>query len=521
MTSCQDPPLDRRGRETDAGLWSAASEAGVVATAHYRATEAGRGILAAGGNAIDAAVAASLALAVVESAGSGIGGMAMMVVHLAEGGRTFTVEGPCRAPARATPAAVAASGRYRGHRAIAVPGYLAALDHVLERYGTQTVATVCEPAIRLAEEGARITPLQHQLLVGNQEILRRHSGGALFLDRQHRPPKVGTRFPQPALARTLRRLSTLGLRDFYEGETARALARDVADHGGFLAEADLAQLTAQEGQPLSAPLGGGTAHILGPPGGGISLAQLLYLHDSVARPVSLATPEGIVLVARMIRAVRQERRRTRLLVEARAPGRAAGTLSRSWARRLLSRLGETSHLSVMDCHGNAVALTQSLERSFGSAEACVELGFLLNGYLRAFKVQNRAHPYYLKPGAVARSNAAPTVVVRDGEAWVAIGSTGSERMVSGIFTTLLRLPTQTPFEAVRGPRLHATPDGEVLWEAGRFPPGCREALQEDGFSLVDLEDYSFRTGGLQLAVKEGGLLQAVADPRRDGGALGA
>jgi gamma-glutamyltranspeptidase/glutathione hydrolase len=172
----------------------------------------------------------------------------------------------------------------------------------------------------------------------------------------------------------------------------------------------------------------------------------------------------------------------------------------------------------MDSQGNAVAMTQSIERSFGSCEITPELGFLYNGFLRSFKVVNQRHPHYLRPGAPARSNAAPTLVLRQGKPWAALGSTGSERLASGIFQVLLRLGRQGPFEAVHAPRLHATPEELVLLEADRFPAACLEALERHGFSLERLEPYSFRMGGLQLVVREDEAFRGVGEPRRDGAA---
>jgi gamma-glutamyltranspeptidase/glutathione hydrolase len=182
--------------------------------------------------------------------------------------------------------------------------------------------------------------------------------------------------------------------------------------------------------------------------------------------------------------------------------------------------GETTHVSVMDGEGNIVSLTQSIERSFGAAVVTAGLGFIHNGYLRAFKVRNRRHPHYLRPGAPARSNAAPTIVFRDGRPWAALGSTGSERIGSGIFEVLLRLRRDRPFDAVHGPRLHATPQRHVLWEGERFPEGSREALLERGFTVESLGPYSFQVGGLQLATREGATFTGVAEPRRDGAAAG-
>ena len=522
-----DARLDRRNRRDDVDAWTATSRRGAVATAHYLATDVGTRVLRDGGNAIDAAVAASFALAVCESAGSGLGGMALAVVHLAAENRTFTIEGPCRAPRLATPEAVRQSHRYRGYRAIAVPGHVAAMERAHRRYGSKPLDDLMAGAIELAERGVPVAPLLHDAIEKNQEELATRSGGALFLDAAGHALPAGSLLRQPALARTLTRLRDAGLRDFYEGAVAAEIAKDIETGGGFVRADDLAAMHAREAEPLHAPYRGATAHVLGPPGGGLSLAQLLFVLDELETWPDLADPADVVWIAKLIREVRRTRQRMRFVTEVDHPGGAGETLSTEWARDVLQHAlgtestdGETSHLSVMDAQGNAVSLTQSIERSFGSAEASPGLGFLYNGYLRGLKVQEELHPHFLRPGVAARSNAAPTIIVRDGQPWITIGSTGSERMVSGIFTTLLRLRGESPFRAVQGARLHATPSSVARCEIGRLPATTAAQLSAAGFEIEALDDYAFLTGGLQLVVRDGTSFTGVADPRRDGSADG-
>jgi gamma-glutamyltranspeptidase/glutathione hydrolase len=520
--------LHRDDVRSEARHWTASSGSGVIATAHFLATAIGARVLARGGNAVDAAVAASLALSVCESAGSGIGGMAMMIVHRAEERRTFAVEGPCRAPRLATPEAVRAAHRYRGHRAVAVPTMLAVLDHALARYGTLPFAELVEPAIELAERGFPFSPLQREVALQYEDGLRPRSGARFFLDDDGNVRQVGFRFKQPVLARTLRRLQAAGVRDFYQGEVAAGIDRDMRANDGFVRADDLAEAVAvRESEPVRAPCGDGEACTLGPPGGGLALAQLLLMSAALRERIDLDSDRGVVWLAELICQARSDRKRTSKRIAAHGLRGADDLLDPELAREAIERLaappdepGETTHLSVMDRFGNAVGLTQSLERSYGSCEAAAAFGFLYNGYLRAFKVRATNHPHFLRPGAVARSNAAPTIVMAGERPQIVLGSTGSERMVSGIFEVLLRLRTAEPFAAVHAPRLHSTPQRSVLWEAARFPAGSSEALERRGFVLEDLGPYSFKVGGLQLAMRQGDRLVAVADPRRDGAASG-
>jgi gamma-glutamyltranspeptidase len=239
------------------------------------------------------------------------------------------------------------------------------------------------------------------------------------------------------------------------------------------------------------------------------------------------SPPWVQAVAATIRRARTDRRLYRLRTGAEEPGEALELLGPERAGAAADQIiastggGETSHLIAVDAAGSLVSMTQSIERSFGAGVLAGDLGFLYNGYLRAFKLRNRKHPHYLRAGAPARSNAAPALLLRKGRPRATLGSTGSERMLSGMFQVLLRLRHQEPFDAVAAPRLHATPDGHVLWEAERFPPEAGPALLAAGFRLEELDAWSFKTGGLQLAVfDDDGSVTGVSEPRRDGSVAG-
>ncbi len=500
----------------------------MVVTAHYLATQAGVRMLEEGGNAVDAAVAASLALAVCEPAGSGLGGMAIMLLHDPVTGRVRAIPGPCRAPALATPEAVAGIDRYRGYGAAAVPTLVAVLRGALARYGSLPERAVLAPSIALAEEGYPRSTLQEALVAEFGENLRGPLRD-LFLDEAGRPHAAGSSLRQPALVATLRKLERRGLEDFHRGGLAREIAADMEAHGGFVRLSDLeAAADPRETEPIEGRFEGETVTTTGPPGGGLALLQMLQMLDAAgAADLDPDEPEWSVLIARIIRRARRDRRRYRLRTGAEELGEAAELLepgaNRDAVRMLtrdLGRSGETSHICTMDADGFAVSMTQSIERSFGAGVAAAKLGFLYNGYLRAFKVKNQRHPHYLVPGAPARSNAAPAMVLSGGRPRVVVGSTGSERGTSGILQVLARLPRQSPFEASHAPRLHCTPEGEVPLELDRFAPAARLALTEAGMQLAPLDPYSFTIGGLQLIVRDGDGLTGVSEPRRDGAAAG-
>lgn len=517
---------DRLDRREDPVAWSAQADGGMVATAHYRATEAAVGVLAEGGNAVDAAVAASFALGVAEPAGSGLGGMAMMMIHLAAEERTLLLDGPCRAPRSATPEAVAAAPRKYGYKAVALPTQPAVAGYALRLFGTRGLAEVLAPAIALAEEGVMVTPMMAHHTQEYLNAIRRGGCGRFLLTDQGEAPVAGSLLRQPILARTLRHLAHAGVEDFYQGEIGSLIAADMAANGGFISREDLEEIPwPRELEPVSGRFGEWTVHTLPPPGGGVTLLEMLHLFEELANErFDPDSPEGALLFAAVIRRAREDRRRFRLGHHLGVPMRKLATpgYAREVAKSLKEQLsgGETSHLCVMDRWGNIVSMTQSIERSFGSKEAGAELGFLYNGYMKGFKIESKNHPHYLRPGAVARSNAAPTIALSSTGAKLAIGSTGSERMLSGIFQVMARMRSQSPFEAVAAPRLHCTPEGEVMLEAARFSLEAYSALERAGYRRTALDPWSFAMGGLQLSLFEDGHYRGVAEPRRDGAALG-
>lgn len=522
--------FDRRDFRETASHWHGRSVHGMVCAAHYRAAQAGAEALRRGGNAVDGAAAASLALAVVEPAASGLGGMALMLVYEAKNDRVFLIEGPCRAPVAATPEAVSQLHRKEGYGAVAVPTYAAVIDYALRHYGTMSWAQAAEGAISLAEDGYQLTPFQHSLQNTYRKALLRGNAGRMFLNEQGFPPEVGTVMRNPALGRTLRRLAEGGAGEFYQGQVARRIVEDMASRGGFVTAEDFKTIPEPtESEPLRGTYRDWNIYTNAPPGGGFVILEMFNLLEASTTPDwDPDQPNGAALLAEIIRRARQDRIRQRLKLTRKWTFGEADILSKSYAQeqadQILQRLsgtGETTHLNVIDRQGNIVALTQSIERSFGAKVATEDLGFLYNGFLSGFKLINKRHPHYLQPGAVARSNACPTFVRRANGEFYTIGSSGSERAASGVFQVLLRLQKQGAFEAVQAPRLHCTPDNVVICEAERFDREVLEYLSRLGFQITPFgESWAFSAGGLHLAGRDASGSWGVADPRRDGWATG-
>lgn len=514
----------------------AASPGGMVAAAHYLATQAGAEMLAEGGNAIDAAVAAALALGVCEPAASGLGGQTMMLIHTAQPRRTFALDGSSRAPNRASPdrfgkgvdARVAAK-RYTTHTATTVPSTPAVLNYALERYGTLKWSRVIKPAIRLADEGFPVSELQNSLAHRELKKLRKGTAAPLFLKEGRRPYPVGAIFKQPALAETLSRLGKRGLREFYRGETAKKIHDDMQAHGGLLQLDDLAQIPRPiERRPVSCRFRGLRVLTFPPPGAGRTLVEMLHILEHVPdRFCDPDTPKGAVILAEVIRRAFLDRHDRPFdpnyywqVEDKRMLSEDYAKLIAGQIRRRIKTAGDTTHLSVMDRFGNVVALTQSIERVFGSFAAAPELGFLYNNYMSAFEYEDITHPYYLRPNAVPWASVAPTIAFRGRRPWLAIGSPGSERIVSSIMQVLLRLEKQTPFDAVSAPRLHCNLEGRVSLEVSRMRSDIPRMLERCGFTIDERDPYSFYLGCVQLVMRERKTFIGVADPRRDGSASG-
>lgn len=534
------------------------SSNGMVSTAHYEATRAGVRILSEGGNAVDAAVASAFALGVCEPAASGLGGQTMMMIHVAEPRQTIALDGSSRAPNRATPELFQEkAGRLRGHTATTVPSTPATLAYALEKFGTMPLAQVLAPSIELAESGYRISRLQNSLTQRELKHLQAGTAAPLFLKNGKRPLAVRAEFRQPALANTFRRLAESGIEDFYQGKTADLIHEDMAANGGLLQRDDLAQIPwPVERRPLSCRFNNLRVLTFPPAGAGRTLIEMLHVLEHIPEKYhDPETPRGAIVLSEVIRQAFLDRRDRpfdptyyqqvedrRMMSRKYAEKVAAGIMKRVRKKRPAADSsgeagrstqatgiqsspesemhGETTHLSVMDRNRNSVALTQSIERVYGSFAASPELGFLYNNYMSAFDYDDISHPYYLRPNAVPWASVAPTIVFRGPRPWLAIGSPGSQRITPAILQVLLRLRNHTPYDAVAAPRLFCSIGGEVSLEAARMRDDIPEALEKHGFSVRVRDPYSFFLGCVQLVMREKNTFIGVADLRRDGSAGG-
>ncbi len=516
----------------------------MVATAFPDATQAGVEMLQAGGNAIDAACASALALGACEPQASGIGGQTMMLVY--DRKSVAAIDGSSRAPSLAHVRALSEPDRSSGYRATTVPSTLATLDYVHRKWGKLPWAKIVEPAIRIATDGYAITDLQSRLQQRELEnFLAIPSGsGARYFLNNGKPYQAGDIFKQPELADCLRQIAAEGATTFYNGEMANRIDADMRANGGLLRSDDLAFIPyPMERQPLKGRFRGLRVYSMPLPGAGRTLLFTLNmlnhisakrLHkDAGRRAVILANVFRKALLERSDRPVEPnfypQTDQKHML-----SSRYAGARMRKIAARIDPKLpiletvdetrGETTHLSVMDKNGLAVSLTQSIERVYGSKAAADGLGFLYNNYMMDFDYSTPAHPFYLRPNAVPWATVAPTLLFHKNRIWMALGSPGSERIMSTLTQFLMHMLDEGKpmHEALHAPRLHCSLGGRIDLEADRFDASVIEALEKQGFRIKERETFAFYLGAVHAVLRktDGSGFQGAAEVRRDGTAAG-
>ncbi|RLJ71257.1 gamma-glutamyltranspeptidase/glutathione hydrolase [Hydrogenivirga caldilitoris] len=513
----------------------------MVSTAHPEATKAGVEMLRAGGNAVDAACAAALALSVCEPQASGIGGQTMMLIYT--GKKVIAIDGSSRAPSLAHVNAIYREDREVGYRATTVPSTLAVLGYVHRKYGSLPWSLICEHAIRVAYEGYPITELQHRLQLRELENFKKvesFSGGRYFL-KDGKPYKPGDIFKQPDLGKLLEDIAANGFEYFYQGKPAKVIDADMRENGGLLRYDDLALIPLPiERKPVVGSFRGLKVVSMPPPGAGRPLIYALHMFDSV--PPDELHREKIPKVHLLIEVIREAIREWTgrpydpNLYPQLSPRRM---LSKEYARKVVKKImssieihlpihetydefkGETTHLSVMDSKGMVVSLTQSIERVYGSKAAAEGLGFLYNNYLMDYEYEKVDHPYYLRPNSIPWASVAPTIVFLGDKPWLVMGSPGSERIFSVLTQFLINIVDvgMSIDKAVGEKRIHSSLGGLVSVEEDGFDEEVLSYLKREGYR-VRIKD-SFFFGSIQAILKtRRGTFQGVADPRRDGTAEG-
>ncbi|RTZ73883.1 MAG: gamma-glutamyltransferase [Gammaproteobacteria bacterium] len=531
-------------------LWSLASArtppAAAVASAHPAATEAGMEILRAGGNAFDAAVAVSAALAVVEPYSSGLGGGGFWLLHRASDGRQVMIDGRERAPLAAQremyldeKGEVVPGLSIDGPLAAGIPGEPAALAHIARRYGRLPLARSLAPAIRLAREGFEVDAHYRRMARFRLGVLRRHaSTRGIFLKEGEVPP-LGWRIRQPGLARTLEQLAEKGREGFYAGPVARKLVNSVRRHGGIWTLEDLKAYRVVEREPIVGRYRGYRVVTAAPPSsGGVVLVEMLNMlaQKQLAR---LSEADHIHFMIEVMRRAYFDRARylgdpdqvemplQKLLSEEHARRWVAGIhMDRATSSAALDfpkREGQdTTHFSIIDREGNRVAATLSINYPFGSGFVAEGTGVLLNDEMDDFSAKPGAANVYglvgneanaIAPGRRMLSSMTPTFVEHP-EGVAILGTPGGSRIITMVLLGLLEfIEGHGPSDWVSRKRFHHQylPD-QVQFEPGAFSSRVRRRLEEKGHVLKPLE----RPYGNMQAVfwdRKGNRVEAASDPR--------
>lgn len=453
---------------------------GLVASQHHAASDIGAQVLADGGNAVDAAVTAGLAIGTVEPWMSGLGGGGCMLVYVARERAAYAVDFGMRAPAALDPAdysvvagrdsdlfgwpAVLEDRNVMGPSSFAVPGFVAGHALALERFGTRSWAQALAPAIELAEAGFAVDWYGTLKIAGEARVLSRYPESArVFLPGGNVPAGTwgGTppRITLGKLAQTLGQLAEAGPRDFYEGEIAEAIAGDAAALGSPLAGADLADYRASVIPIEPESYRGATVHAAPPLTGGPTLLRALALLAGGWTPGPAPAADAYAAYARCLLDAYTERLATH------------GDAARSESC--------TTHLSVVDREGNLVALTQTLLSVFGSKVILPRSGILMNNGIMWFDPRP-GRPNSLGPGKRPLANMCPTIVERDDGLAFALGASGGRRIIAAIlqlvsFLVDFRMSIDA---AVHQPRIDVSGAAAVIAD-GKLPPAVLSALARD------------------------------------------
>lgn len=528
---------------------------GAVVSAHPLASQAGLSILKKGGNAIDAAIATQLALAVVYPNAGNIGGGGFMVAQL-KNGTQLALDYREKAPAKAhrdmyiEPDGKANTDKsQQGHLSCGVPGTVAGL-FAAHRHARLPFSVLIAPAIELAEKGFVITAGEARGLNNLQADLKKYNTQTPVFVKETEW-KAGDTLVQSDLANTLKRIRDKGQAGFYEGPTADLIVAEMQRGGGLISKEDLRAYTAQYRTPhrfqykeysiVGMPM---------PSSGGVLLHQMLkMIEDRPLATMGFHSPEAVQVMTEVMRRAYADRAAfmgdadffkvpvkqitDHDYLQNRMKSFVAGQPTPSASLQPGTVVGyeseETTHLSVIDKEGNAVAVTTTLNNSYGSRTVVGGAGFLLNDEMDDFSIKPGVPNMFgavggeanaIQPGKRMLSSMAPTLVLKNGKPYLVVGTPGGTTIPTQIFQTLVNILefNMSPQDAVYKPKFHHQwlPD-ELVLEKG-FPENTKAALQKMGYPFGKERSAIGRTE--LILVRPDGRFEAVADKRGDDSAAG-
>ena len=525
----------------------------MAVTAHPLATAAARDVLARGGNAADAAVAAGMMLTVVEPSMSHLGGRIQILVRSPDGayqGYNGMTEVPASYIAPDEPVS-------QGYGTIATPGVVAGFGRLHAEHGSLPWSDLLQESTRTAADGFALLPGAAARHETGLELFKENPGfQQTFIKQDGSTYDAGDVLKQPALAHTITRLAEAGADDFYKGEVAQQIAADMAANGGYVTAEDLAAYQVLDGRNVTTNYRGFDVHSLAAPaGGGLVIKTLNILENFELAAMTdvqwaAVVNQALALAINSMDEDRAEADLGRVEDKAWAAQQAASiriptampvtasvattflSTEVDWAGSYWGRDSHhTSHFTIADCDGRVVSITQTVGPLFGSRVITPGLGFVyaatMGSYLSATDQV---------PGARPRTTIAPTVVTRDGEVVLALGAAGGMRILSAIVQTISRYIDQghAPDVAVALPRVHPVYDEteskervtngekvnlEMTPDRG-WSPEVAESLQAAGFEVVPVETHA-SFGRVHLIAKSGNAWQGVADADWEGTAMSA
>jgi gamma-glutamyltranspeptidase/glutathione hydrolase len=535
------------------------SGTGVVVSAQHLAAEAGVAMLRQGGNAIDAAVAIAYAEAVVNPCCGNIGGGGFLTAHLADG-RDIFLDFRETAPAAAsrdmyldTAGQPVVGAALFGWKAVAVPGSVGGLDTALVKYGTMSRAAVMAPAIRLARDGFVLLAADAEILGRGTALLRKDPEAArIFLHADGSALKAGDRLGQPELGATLQGIADRGPDAFYKGRIPQAVEAASRAGGGLIAAGDFAGYRVSETAPLSCAYRGYRIISAPPPSsGGVTICETLNILEGYdVRGMGFHAADTVHVMVEALRLAFFDRN-TYLGDPAFVRAPLTRLLSKDYAARLRALISdhatpsasfgpavppvgeksETTHFSVIDRHGSAVAVTTTVNGGFGSGTIAGDTGFLLNNEMDDFTLKpNAPNQYGLVQGeanAIAAgkrplSSMAPTIVLKDGAVKMVVGSPGGPRIVTATLEAILNVLDHgmNAQEAVDAPRLHHQwlPD-MVFAEPFALSLDTKVLLEQMGYRIQEQKPWGavalIASNTVVSARAKGGVADstAVSDPK--------
>ncbi len=416
------------------------------------------------------------------------------------------------------------------HKATTVPSMVKVLDYLWKNYSAGLEwSNLLTPSIKFAEDGFPLTEFRNKVLELNQiELIEDSVTSKLFLGINGSLLNRNELWKQPVLAITLKRLAMEGAEDFYFGEIAKKIADDMKQNNGWITIEDLRNVPEpKEQKPLKGTYRGYEICTMPPPGGGWVIIQALnILEQFPSEELTLESNNRLKLIAEALQIAHRSRSDEPVEDLINYQDDVNLKTDKSYSKELINNYskGETTHFSVVDKDGMVVSATLSINNYFGSKAASPELGFFYNDYMNEFKIEEPEHPFDLRPNAMPYSSMTPTILMKDGKPVMAIGSPGSERIISAIVQVIsLWIDAGLSIEdAVAYPRIHITPDKIIYLESDVLAKNERLALKNLGFKFesppsdIIINNLNPYFGGINAIAYENDVWKGAADPRRDG-----